>query len=166
MDVLDENLILAIKQQKGFNLNYLRYRKRIKWNISLNLLWLFFLILSIFYCIYTFFPLNVLGGWPIYLMLVFCFFFLTEVINKLRKYLKEFQKPTIHVEEDLFLALKPSKKPSTQNQYYVELEHLGDCSIEQTKIRSLPSKTPVYIVKWGENDEIVEIYTKEEIHIN
>ncbi|MCH2022006.1 MAG: hypothetical protein MK207_05950 [Saprospiraceae bacterium] len=82
------------------------------------------------------------------------------------KFFKELKSPTIRIEEDLFLALKPFNKSKGWEQYYVELEQLGDCAIEQGKLRSLPCRTPIYIIKWGDSDKIVEIYTKEEIQIN
>ena len=166
MIVLDENLILAVKQQNGINSSRLSYIKRLKWNIFLNLFWVVSLISFILYLVYLFFPLNVLSGWPIYLILFFCLFFLHETIKKVMKFFKELKSPTIRIEEDLFLALKPLNKSKGWEQYYVELEQLGDCAIEQGKLRSLPCRTPIYIIKWGDSDKIVEIYTKEEIQIN
>jgi len=165
MEILDNNVLEAIKQQAGFNTSYEKYRKQLRKDFvgtALVILCLLPAIGFFFYWAYELYsravPLDAILGLFALMAVVLISRFYNES-KELRRIIKHYRDTPIKIEQDVFIALKPDGA-----NYKIHLEEAGIQPMNNDNLRPLPKGTPIYTVKWGNAEGVSEIYKVSEIN--
>ena len=170
MEILDDHIMQQIKQHRDFQISLDKYKKEPRSEIRLNVITsvAFIVVLIVFSVniLDTLFSGNVDWTWaeivPLLLpFIIMAYLFLLSTGKRLFKITKEYKNPQLHIHQDTSLKLRSA---GYQN-YIIHLEEEGEQEISLRELRSFPTNTPIYCIRWGDSKVISDIYRISEINL-